>query len=440
MERGHNVTLLTHCCYEKLAHDAGLGFRAWETPEQYSEFIENLNAEIDSIRSLDAIDAFRHKYESNEIRLSEYEKIVSCCDSQDTVIVAKNRSSLSAFLAAEKLALPIACVFMNPLEIHSMITFHNLFSDKLKREANELRRELKLPPVTSWMDWQSSTNMNIALWPEWFSPVGEGWRKPIIPVGFPIPDPYKADQVPVTPDMQHILNDQEKPILISGGTGKMIKPEFYPVSVEACRLSGKKAILLTRYEEMVPKNMHSSIQWVKHIPNLSSVMHTMGAVIHHGGIGTLSGAAMAGTPQLILGHYVDRPLNGARAKELGIAEYLPPALWEPEIISQSISKITSYSFTEGCKKFARNINKAENPIKRVCTMLEEIVDHHQYRIDVPLDQSFSSKELSNEEHADERDYGDKLRYQKIIKDLSAAKRALLLDKLHQRDQKNHYQG
>ncbi|MNC30946.1 hypothetical protein D3C75_792490 [compost metagenome] len=202
VERGHKVTLLTHCCYEALAHDAGLEFIAWETPEQYSEFIENLNSKIDSVKSLDALDAFRYKYESIEIRLSEYEKIIRCCEPQSTVIVAKNRSSLSAFLAAEKLGLPIACVFMNPLEIHSMVTFNNLFSDKLKSEANLLRSELQLPPVTSWIDWQSSPKLNIALWPEWFSPVGESWRKPILTVGFPLPENKATNQAPIIPEIQ----------------------------------------------------------------------------------------------------------------------------------------------------------------------------------------------------------------------------------------------
>ncbi|MCL2719076.1 MAG: glycosyltransferase [Lachnospiraceae bacterium] len=366
--RGHKVTLFTHSYYEELAYNASLEFVPWETKEEYLIYINDLNSKILSVNDYASISAFREKYENIDTKISEYEKIVSSLTPKDSIILAKNRSSLSAFLAAEKFNIPLVCVFMNPFEIHSMLAFDHLFGTGLKQESNELRKTLGLPPIKSWIEWQSSADLHIALWPEWFSPVDNIWPKPIKAVGFPLPKFTKTNE----DEFEYLNNNGEKPVLITGGTGKMLKPEFYPFSVEACKLSGKNAVLLTRYEEMVPNNLPQSIKWIKYIPDLSNKLGSVSAIIHHGGIGTLSGAALAGIPQLILGDYVDRPFNGAKAKQLKIAEYLPPALWNPKTISELLNNITSDSFRENCINFAKNIENNVNAIENMGTLLENL--------------------------------------------------------------------
>lgn len=380
--REHKVTILTHSYYEELVREASLAFIPWETKEEYQIYLNDLNVNVLSAKDYHSIRAFREKHENSKIKLLEYEKIAGCITANDTVILAKNRSSLSAFLVAEKFNIPLACVFMNPFEIHGMLAFGHMFGDVLKKESNELRKMLGLPPIKSWLEWQSCANLHLALWPEWFSAGDNNWLKPMKAVGFPLPSKRLGI---ANENERELANDDDKPVLISGGTGKMLRPEFYPLCAKACELSGKKTILLTRHEEMVPQILPPSIKWVKHIPDLSNVMCSMSAIIHHGGIGTLSGAALAGVPQLILGDYVDRPFNGARAKELNIAEYLPPALWSAKKIAALLEKISASSFRENCRTFARNIVGHTDPIEDVCDLLESMVGNDRYLLDIKLD-------------------------------------------------------
>lgn len=298
-----------------------------------------------------------------------------------------------------------------------MIAFDRLYRQYLKQESNILRRAYGLPDVSGWLEWQASANMNIAFWPKWFSPASEGWLKPIKNVGFPLNN-LTANKNDCRNIDDCLFCGEKKPVLITGGTGKMLRSEFYSVCVEACNLSGQNAILLTRYPEMVPHNLPDSIRWMRYIPNLGEKMSSMLAVIHHGGIGTLSSAALAGIPQLILGDYVDRPFNGARAKELEIAEYLPPAFWTPKNVSKLLDKITSNSSIIRCKTFSSAVMQKADTIEYICELLESIINDKNYTLTVPRDRNLNEQLVTNK----------KMLCEKLSR-LSVAERKLLLKKI-----------
>jgi len=52
-----------------------------------------------------------------------------------------------------------------------------------------------------------------------------------------------GDKEELPPEIVEMLNGDSKPILITAGTSKMIRPEFYEVASEACRILGKTGIL-----------------------------------------------------------------------------------------------------------------------------------------------------------------------------------------------------
>jgi len=84
----------------------------------------------------------KKKYESIEVRLREFKKVIAHCNTTDTVLVAKNRSSVAAYLAAEKLNIPLVCVFMAPSEMLSMVSYEMMLGKLLANELNLLRKEL----------------------------------------------------------------------------------------------------------------------------------------------------------------------------------------------------------------------------------------------------------------------------------------------------------
>jgi len=58
--------------------------------------------------------------------------------------ILKNRSSVAAYLAAEKLNIPLVCVFMAPSEMLSMVSYEMMLGKLLANELNLLRKELNL--------------------------------------------------------------------------------------------------------------------------------------------------------------------------------------------------------------------------------------------------------------------------------------------------------
>jgi len=96
----------------------------------------------------------------------------------------------------------------------------------------------------------------------------------------------------------------------------------------------------------------------------------MGAVIHHGGIGTLGCALGAGVPQLVLPLGADRPDNAVRLQRLGVAEYLPPPQWKPQLIADALRRLLdSPAVSHRCREFAKHLENA-NAAKAACEVIE----------------------------------------------------------------------
>ena len=64
------------------------------------------------------------------------------------------------------------------------------------------------------------------------------------------------------------------------------------------------------------------------------------AIVHHGGIGTTSGALAAGVPQLIMPMGFDQPDNAARAEALGVARSLSPRAFRPRAVADRLAELT----------------------------------------------------------------------------------------------------
>ncbi len=377
-QRGHRVILLTHCYYEKAAYDAGLEFAPWDTEEEYQKLINDMGQYTDTAASAEEIHLFREKYESLDVRLKEFEKISKYCLEENTIILAKNRSSISAFMASEKFKCPIVLFFMNPYEIASMVNFYSLFKERLNMEVNKLRECVELPPINSWLAWQSSIKMQLALWPKWFTTQIPEWPSEIITTGFPNEIVQDNGTREIPKEILKILEEDPNPVLITGGTSKQIKPDFYMTAIEACKILKKRTIVVTRYKEFLPKELPRYISWFKHLP-LDDVMPYMGVVIHHGGIGTVSGAIYASVPQLAMAYHVDRPLNASKVKSLGLGEYLPPLYWQPKLIADTLIKLMQPNYKVKCANFLKDI-PCNNTLMKICDVVESMGKNTSYAL------------------------------------------------------------
>ena len=226
---------------------------------------------------------------------AEHDIIRQLTGSEQAFLITRDLFDTGTRISAEKLRIPFMITFVAPSQLATWKIRVELFRQACSDEINRLRNQMSLPAVNNWESWLAYPAASIALWPEWFAARDPAWPPGVTPVGFLI-DQEDSDQVPA--DLQTYFNGGERPILITGGTGLYLGAEFYEISVEACRLLKRRALLVTQHREHVPGGFRDSFRWFGYLP-FNKVMSNVAAVIHHGGRILLSSAVAAGVPQLV---------------------------------------------------------------------------------------------------------------------------------------------
>ena len=378
--RKHKVTLITHCHFEEAARKSGIDFIPWDSPDEYDQLVEMMkNNKTSDPKNRDYSfegSSFRQKFENNTIRLREFNIVKKACKNPDTVLLCKNRSSIAAYLVAEKYKLPLATVFMNPFEVSSMLMYEKIEGRNDLNRLNQLRETVGLNKVDSWLQWESSAKMSVALWPEWYNHISIEWPSDVETVGFPLEFGKEAYKREVPKEFGEWLDNNPAPIVITGGTTKCINENFYKSTIDVCGDLGQPTVVLNKYKEFMPKSIPSNVVCYDYLP-LDSFMSRTGLLIHHGGMGTLAGALTAGVPQLILPCYVDRPFNAEIVRELGVWDYLYPVNWNSEKMSTMINNLQQAEVRNKCVYY-KNKMKNNRGISIAADHVEALMKNDKY--------------------------------------------------------------
>ncbi|MEO3859045.1 nucleotide disphospho-sugar-binding domain-containing protein [Acrocarpospora sp. B8E8] len=321
--RGHEVEILTHAPFAPIVEQAGMTFTAIDTTEEYDRNLADTPPLLAS-----GLDRWRAYYERNNLfnQLKfEADHLIERYIPGKTVFVGRHTTSISALFAGEALDAPTAWVAVTPIQYMSERGIAHMYARTMNDHLDGIRADLGLPPVGDWTAWFASAHLDVALWPEWFDRAGTPAPRRVRLTGAPLGDETDMPEMPA--EATELLNQDA--VLVTGGTGRMLHRRFYEVAVEACRLVGRPALLVVRHRDLVPEKLPEGMRWFPRLP-FPEVMPGVGAVLHHGGIGTLIRAATAGTPQVVLAHGFDRSENGARLAAAKLGSWLPESRWTAE--------------------------------------------------------------------------------------------------------------
>jgi rhamnosyltransferase subunit B len=233
---------------------------------------------------------------------------------------------------------------------------------------NVFRRSLGLAPVKRVFDgWIHSPDRVIGLFPDWFAPPPSDWPRQTVLTGFPLYD--EADVTRVDPDLEKFLKEGEPPIAFTPGSAMRYGKEFFSEAVQACRLLGRRGVLLSRHLEHLPVNLPREIRHVDYAP-FSRLLPRCAAIVHHGGIGTSAQAMAAGTPQLVVPMAHDQQDNAARLKRLGVSETLPASKFSAGRAASLLKEIMNDSHATSCRAIKERMS-AENPLARTAEVIEQ---------------------------------------------------------------------
>jgi len=126
------------------------------------------------------------------------------------------------------------------------------------------------------------------------------------------------DDRPLPTELQAFLDAGEPPVYVGFGSMAMrTSADLGRVVIEATRAQGRRVVLGRGWADLASIDDLDDCLVVGEV-NHQALFPRVSAVAHHGGAGTTTTAALAGTPQVIVPQVVDQPHWARRVVELGI--------------------------------------------------------------------------------------------------------------------------
>ncbi|MGD0460960.1 MAG: glycosyltransferase [Tepidisphaeraceae bacterium] len=384
-ERGHDVRLIAPAIYESMARSIGLHFVPVGSIEHFER--HSSRAELWHPRRGFLVVAEI----AGELVPEYYRAIVDNCERGRTILVLSSLV-LAGRVAQEVLAVPAVTVHLSPAVFRSDRTWAKtalpladwlpngcirllfaavdlLVTDPaLGGPVNELRASLGLGPVKRILSqWIHSPDRVIGMFPQWFAPPTSDWPPQTVLTGFPLYD--QADVTPIDAELEKFLDCGQPPIAFTPGSAMRHGERFFAAAVEACRLLGRRGLLVSLHAGHLPARLPVGIRHVKYAP-FSRLLPRCAAIVHHGGIGTSSQALAAGLPQLAAPMGFDQADNAMRLQRLGVAEILPATRFSPRVAAAALEYVMDPIHRAACLVVKKRFD-GQNPLVKTAELIEQ---------------------------------------------------------------------
>ncbi|MFI6602546.1 glycosyltransferase [Nonomuraea sp. NPDC050536] len=178
---------------------------------------------------------------------------------------------------------------------------------------NSHRAAIGLPPVDNVRDhvftgqpwlaadptlgpWQDMTDLDLVQTGAWILP----------------------DERPLPEELAAFLDAGAPPVYVGFGSMAMhISTDLARVAIEAIRAQGRRVLLARGWADLALIDDRDDCFVVGEV-NHQALFGRVAAVVHHGGAGTTTKAALAGAPQVVVPQIADQPHWAGRVAELGI--------------------------------------------------------------------------------------------------------------------------
>ena len=386
--RGHSVAVVTNGIFSAQIRASGLDFIELGTRPEAEAVMRH--PELWHQRKGFKV-IFEQAVIPNIRRL--YDIIAANRDS--STVVAATTLCLGARVAQDKLGVPTASIHLQPIAFHSEFEYGRLgpldlgrgtprllkralfwmgdtvFIDRLVGPPlNALRAELGLGPVRRiFSTYVHSPRLVLGLFPDWFAPPQPDWPPNTHLTGFILHDDDGRAALP--DDAEEFLKAGSKPILVTPGSAAMDRGRFFQATVDACRTTGARAMLVTNHPGQLPRELPEGVRAFSYLP-FSRILPRCSAIAYHGGIGTLAQAVNAGVPHLVVSNTFDQPDNGQRITRLGLGRCVGQGQYRARTAARVIGELlSSPSIAARCAEFAPRVDPVGS-LERACALIERL--------------------------------------------------------------------
>jgi len=233
---------------------------------------------------------------------------------------------------------------------------------------NSFRAELGLPPVKRILkNYVHSPQLVLALFPEWFAAHQPDWPPNTYTTGFVMYDAGERQELSAA--VTDFLAAGPPPVVFTPGSAASTLNSFFRESVEACRITGRRAMLVTNFPSQLPRDLPPGVQAFGYVP-FSKLLPRCAALVYPGGIGTMAQAIKAGIPHLVVPYAHDQPDNALRLTRLGLGCSIYPEQYKAARVAKLIGELLgSAEIQRRCREYATRID-SQAALEFACDLIE----------------------------------------------------------------------
>lgn len=204
------------------------------------------------------------------------------------------------------------------------------FNDSFGAPLNAHRAAIGLPPVDDVQQYMFTdrpwlaADPTIAPWPE-----SSDYR--VFETGAWI----LPDERPLPREIDAFLDAGEPPIFFGFGSMRAAQ-DVGSAMIQAARAVGRRAIVSSGWAELSVERAPDCLTIGE--ANLRALFARVGAIVHHGGAGTTTLAALGGAPQVVVPQIYDQHYSARRIAELGIGVAHAPGAPTAESLASALEQ------------------------------------------------------------------------------------------------------
>ncbi len=393
--RGHEAVIATSSFYRHKIEALGIGFHAVRPDHP------DLEANPDLMRRI------MDRRKGSEVVIRElmmpvlretYEDMLEAAEGADLLV--SHVLTFTTRLVAEKMSIPWASTFLQPLGLFSVYdppvlppapflsklrflgpAFHRALFWSAKRRVrswvepwHRLRAEIGLPPTleSPLFEGQNSPSLVLALFSKLLANKQPDWPPQTVITGFPFYDQEGEGVMP--PELLRFLDAGPPPLVFTLGSSAVLDAGmFYEHSAAAAKLLDRRAVLLIGKD---PRNRSASlpdgIVTFEYAP-FSQLFLRAAAIVHQGGIGTTAQAMRSGRPMLVMPYAHDQPDNAARVTRLGIGRTIPRHRYTPARASAELRHLLDDPIYGQRASAVGEQVRREDGVRATCDALEGLL-------------------------------------------------------------------
>lgn len=385
--RGHEVTLASSETFGPAAARAGVDFEPLMTRRQYAALFEHPHfwRPFRGARRLFAT--------LPDFLKPTYDFVARNHRPGETLVIA-SALAIGTRVARETLGVPVVSVHLTPIMFVSRDApprlpfmaltrrlppalrwrlqtglYSEFIAPLLKPGLNRFRLTLGLKPKRKIRSWWHSSQRMLLLFPDWFAPKQGDWPAQSRQFDFPRADHFGATSDGLDPALDAFLKAGDPPIAVTFGSARLGSDALYRAAVEACARLGRRCVVLSQQTVKPPKGFENQAFFSRYAP-LSEVLPRCAALIHHGGIGTVSQAFAAGIPQLVAPMAFDQFDHAARIDKLGCGSWIHRFAFKPVRVANALrSLLASAEVAAACAEIAARFGR-DDVLARACDAIE----------------------------------------------------------------------